>query len=599
VTYSLMDDAEKNAFYYSINPVDGKINPKFFELPHNETDVMRSILSSWKKKETVNMIALDEEATIKHQTYIAEKLQTFLASGNINMTFSVEAFLAASPKKAVIYTFNFAQGYIFIIGSARLTSSQEEMVLRFTKVFELTYRRFLDIKQAEKQARESQIQLALERVRARTMAMQKSEELRDVIQVIYDQLVSLGFEIDNAGFLMDHKQTDDYNIWVADSNGVFPFMLHIPYFDHIFNREYLETRDRELFTKSYPFEEKNEWWTEMWKAITGIPEDVSKAALDIRLNAPGLGMSRISLNNVGLYLFKFSGILYTEAENATLIRFGKVFEQTYTRFKDLEQAEDQARESQIQLALERVRARTMAMQKSEELAETVFILFQQFKELGENPDQATIGIINEEEHVIEYWVTMHGEQTNRIFKFSIDEPNVTHKIYKAWKAKKESLVIDLAGKDLLDFMKYRASMGGAAVNKAEKRRIINVAFFSKGLINVQSSEARSEESVRLLERFAAVFDGTYTRFLDLKQAEAQARESEIQLALERVRARTMAMQKSEELHEVIQLVFDQLHQLNFNIATANFALNYKETDDLDLWIAVAGAKYATKICVPY
>ena len=443
-------------------------------------------------------------------------------------------------------------------------------------------------------------------------------------------------------------------------------------------------------------------------------------------------------------------------------------------------------ELEIETALERVRARTMAMQRSEELAETVFVLFQQFKELGENPDQATIGIFNEEEHVVEYWVTMHGNQNNKVYKFSIDEPNVTRKIYDAWKAKKSSLVIDLSGKSLQDFMEYRASMGGAPAKPDEKRRIINVAFFSKGLINVQSTVERSEESIRLLERFAQVFEQTYTRFLDLKKAEAQAREAqieaalerirsktiamrnssdvadtsvvmfrelvklgvestvrcgvaissgiddlevwtaslkeddsitlnigqismaahplllhvfaagqkkessttyeltgdavrsyfqalndapdypfqypmdalpekwginafffnegclfaftgeplsfemsqlfkrfagvfgqtyarfldlqkaeaqareaEIQLALERIRARTTAMQKSEELHEVIQVVFDQLHQLNFTIDNANFILNYRETDDLDLWLAVAYGQYPTKINIPY
>lgn len=51
------------------------------------------------------------------------------------------------------------------------------------------------------------------------------------------------------------------------------------------------------------------------------------------------------------------------------------------------------------------------------------------------------------------------------------------------------------------------------------------------------------ENVQLLERFAAVFDLTYTRFLDLKNAEAQAREAKIETALEKVRSRTMAMQK--------------------------------------------------------
>jgi hypothetical protein len=67
------------------------------------------------------------------------------------------------------------------------------------------------------------------------------------------------------------------------------------------------------------------------------------------------------------------------------------------------------------------------------------------------------------------------------------------------------------------------------------------------LITFSTPEPRPQENIHLLERFAGVFDLTYTRFLDLKQAEAQARESQIQLALERVRARTMAMQKSDEL----------------------------------------------------
>jgi len=261
-----------------------------------------------------------------------------------------------------------------------------------------------------------------------------------------------------------------------------------------------------------------------------------------------------------------------------------VFDQTYTRFLDLKKAEAQAREGQIELALERVRARTMAMQHSDELAETAYILFQQFRELGENPDQATIGIINEAEGVIEYWVTIHGNQTNRVFKFPIDEPNVTHKIYKAWKAHHKSLVIDLGGKALHDFSKFRESMGGAGYNPGEKRRIINVAFFSKGLINVQSTVERSVESLRLLERFANVFEGTYTRFLDLKKAEAQARESQIQLALERVRARTMAMQHSDELAEAASILFQQVKDLGIKAWSTGFEIWEADSSSLTDWV---------------
>ena len=75
----------------------------------------------------------------------------------------------------------------------------------------------------------------------------------------------------------------------------------------------------------------------------------------------------------------------------------------------------------------------------------------------------------------------------------------------------------------------------------------------------------SEEDFKVLRRAAKVFEQTYTRFLDLQKAEAQARESQIQLALERVRARTMAMQKSDELQEVAMLLFQQVRSLGFTL----------------------------------
>jgi len=53
-------------------------------------------------------------------------------------------------------------------------------------------------------------------------------------------------------------------------------------------------------------------------------------------------------------------------------RFAKVFEQTYTRFLDLQKAEAQTREAQVENALEKVRSRTMAMHKSEERKEGLF-----------------------------------------------------------------------------------------------------------------------------------------------------------------------------------------------------------------------------------
>ncbi len=491
----------------------------------------------------------------------------------------------------------FKEGFVFAWTEKKLTEGELGVFRKFTSVLSLTYRRFLDLKEAEAQSREAQIELALERVRARTMAMQHSGELAETASVLFKQLLDLGIRASQMRTCAIVTLKPDEPIgecWITKPDGdIIPQSFMVPYdVTSAYKTIYAAWKNGERFLVVHLSGDALVQHLAFLKKYANIPTQQFQALPD----QPKETFTHAMFFSQG-YLFIISNESLPEYHDI-FKRFGAVFQQTYTRFLDLKKAEAQAKESQIQLALERVRARTMAMQKSDELSEAVYILFQQFRELGENPDQATIGIINENEWVIEYWVTMYGSQMNRVFKFSIDEPNVTNRIYKAWKEQKKSLVIDLGGKELYDFATYRASMGGAAYNEAENRRVINVAFFSKGLINVQSTESRSVESIRLLERFAAVFEQTYTRFLDLQKAEAQAGEAKIEAALERVRSRSMGMQKSEELKEVIQVVYEQFVYLHIHVEHTGFIIDYKERNDMLIWLA---DKHAVpfQVTIPY
>lgn len=483
------------------------------------------------------------------------------------------------------YFYSFGTGSIGISTYKAITDEKKNVLKRFRNVFDLAYKKYIDITNAEAQAREAQVQLALERVRARTMAMQNSDELKDAAALLFQQVKALGVPALSCGYNIWKKGEKECDSWMStqDGSGINP-ALKIPLTEDANFIRFNESRKRgEQF---YVLEMRGERMQEHYRYLRKtIP--VFREYFDNDIEA-GLPLPETQIHHIAN--FSQGNLMFITLEpcpefHDVFKRFAAVFEQTYARFLDLQKAEAQARESQIQLALERVRARTMAMQKSDELSETVYILFQQFKELGENPDQATIGIINEEEQVIEYWVTMYGNQNNKVYKFSIDEPNVTNKIYKAWKENKSSLVIDLSGDALSEFMSYRAGKGGAAVNPNEKRRIINVAFFSKGLLNVQSNEERSKESIQLLERFAMVFEQTYTRFLDLQKAEAQARESQIQLAMERVRARTMAMQRSDELQDVAILLFQQVKELGIEPWASGFNIWQEGNDSYIDWVS--------------
>ncbi len=435
--------------------------------------------------------------------------------------------------------------------------------------------------------RELQIEAALERVRARTMAMQKSDELADVASLLFKQVSDLGIKAWSSGFQIWNVDDISTTTWMSTPDGGIQAPLRLPHTeDPYFKKIYDARHDADGF---FVMESKGKELEETYRYMFSIPE-WKKAFGDIEDSGfpiPKFQITHCVFFPQGYLMF----ITYEPCQENWEIfkRFAKVFEQTYTRFLDLQKAEAQARESQVQLALERVRARTMAMQKSDELPETAAILFEQFKSLGQELMQMTIGIVNEADGVIEFSVTDwsgSGAGVNRAFNLSIEEPTLIKKMYNGWKENKGPIIIDLTGKELENWINYRNKMSGVTINSTDTsgRRVITSAFFSKGHLSFSTPMLPATGSIHLLERFAQVFDLTYTRFLDLKQAEELARESQIQLALERVRARTMAMQKSDELQEVVNSVYERFNELEVRMDGAAVCTFIEGTKDYYVWI---------------
>jgi signal transduction histidine kinase len=483
--------------------------------------------------------------------------------------------------------FNFKEGGVFAWTDKELSENDIQIFRRFTSVLSLTYRRYLDLKEAEAQTRDALIEAALEKVRSRSMGMQKSDELKEVIQLVYEQFVHLNIHIEHTGFILDYKVRDDLHIWLADQHLV-PQEITIPCFDSPPNNSIKEAKEKgqDFFKYLLTFEEKNRFYQDLFQLMPGVPEE----AIEYYLNCPGLAGSGVLLENVGLYIENFSGTPYTDEENNTLMRFGKVFQQTYTRFLDLQKAEAQARESEIQLALERVRARTMAMQKSEELAGTARVLFEQFELLGKIPDRASIGIVNEESGNAEIWLTdQKGNQLDNGYVFSLNEPTTMSKIYDAWKEKRDSIIIDLTGRDLQKWLHYvvKDAKLPVDVSSIDGRRVHQAAFFSKGFILFTTHKPLTIEMMQLLVRFALTFDHIYTRFLDLQKAEAQAREAEIEAALERVRSKAMAMHNTSDLSDAATTVFIELKKLGIQPIRSGIGLINKSTRDIIFYSATS------------
>jgi hypothetical protein len=401
---------------------------------------------------------------------------------------------------------------------------------------------FLDLKKAEAQAKEAQIEAALERVRSRTMGMQKSEELKEVIQVVYDQFVHLNIDIEHTGFVLDYKARDDYHIWIADKLQV-TSEVTIPYFDceyyNLFNKA--KENGTDFFAVNLSFEEKNRFYRKLLEIIPDVPEE-SKEFL---FSCTGLAVSTVLLDNVCLYIENFSGIAYSDEENTTLMRFGKVFQQTYTRFLDLQKAEAQAREAQIEAALERVRSRAMAMRKTEELLEAAELVGIELFALGIKNMNVSYAFFDEGEKTASYYSVnpMDGKILPFAFAFPHTETEVMLSILSSWKKQEPFNVLELDEEETLkhqtwagNYIKGIFDLKGIPFSIDEflqispKKAVIYTFNCSHGYLFTIGNARLTKVDEDTVLRITKVFDMTYQRFLDLKQAEAQAREAQIEAA---------------------------------------------------------------------
>jgi len=585
VSYAFVNEEEKNALYYGINPVDGKIPPVPFVFPHTETEVMRSILSSWKKQESFNVIELDEKATLKHQTWVGEHIQTTFAKNKI--PFSVEGFLEVSPQTAMLYTFNFTQGYIFIIGEERLTTMQEEMVLRFTKVFEMTYRRFLDLQKAEAQAREAQIETALEKVRSRSLAMHTSNELNEVVRVAFEKLQELNIEMDSTNIHIYKDGTKDLDLWIATPAQAYSTIFHLPYFNGPFHNDYYSAKEKGLdfVVIDVPFEEKNAYFRFQFEHsdLKHISEDRKKLIIEGKQYSCSIAITK----NAAILIHSYSGKLFSEKENEILKRFAKVFEQAFTRFIDLQKAEAQAREAKIEAALERTRTQSMIMQHSKELDDTLRVFHGQVLLLGINSAFSYLWLPDEEKEQHIFWAAWAEQQNgSTIFKskalnYPLDrnEP-ATAKCLVDWKSDVPVHSYPLAPGEVENYFANWAAL----LDGVEKLKPAHFpgglyyveAYMKYGCFGVMIESELSEDEKKILGRFAIEFERAYTRFLDLQKAEAQARKAKIEAALERVRGKAMAMHGSEDLTATIVTFYHELELFSITPRRCGVGLLNKE-----------------------
>ncbi len=469
-------------------------------------------------------------------------------------------------------------------------------------MFEQTYTRFLDLQKAEAQAREAQIEAALERVRSRSMAMHKSEELADLSLELVKQVQALGVSTWFCAFNINDEDGNGSMEWGSNGIGTFP--------------KYRTPREG-VFLRYYKAGQKGETLL-----VNEIGEEECPAHYEYLCSLPGVGEQLLGMKAAGIpfpvsqidhvAFFKYGYIIFITYDpvpeaHEIFKRFAKVFEQTYTRFLDLQKAEAQAREAKIEAALERVRSRSMAMHKSDELLDAGELLYRELSELG--IPSLTIGYVLMDEDEKIGWNYTASPADGKILAEPVgvwhNETKNMKSVFASWKKQEPYHFVEMDEKETIAHQTFIAERSinfpytaAQLISFSPSKIVLHNFNFKEGYLLIVGSAKLTAEQEDMMVRFTKVFQQTYTRFLDLQKAEAQAREAKIENALEKIRSRSLAMHKSDELQEVIIVVSEQLQQLHFRFQNVSFCVN-NEHLGLNFWLASPGQPQPFKIEVPY
>jgi signal transduction histidine kinase len=436
-----------------------------------------------------------------------------------------------------------------------MDESKKKIIELEDKVAERTF-------QLSQKNQQLQLEASLEKVRSASWMMKGTNDLVNLIAELFSELGKLGFDLDGGAIVLnifDH-QSDDITQWIVDANHQFPYSFKHPQFDNPILNDIRNAKKNGVryFSNTYSRSVKNAFWN-FYFSNPDFQRFSKKLQKEI-LSKPSYAQCMALEKNTAILHPNINGSVLDKDQQYILQRFANVFEQSYSRFLDLQKAEVQAREAQLEAALERVRSKTMGMHSSEDVGQAVLSMFNELAGIGNKSLRSGILIINEN-ITMDVW-TAHQDGSIVIGNVDMQIHKLLKEVFDSWKRGEQYFVYKIGGKEQSAYFKAINESSDYPIKydikSLPKSQFCHCFFFSEGAIFAWGESEISGNLKIVFQRFADVFRQTYKRYIDLQKAEAQAREALIELALERVRAKTMAMHNSEDVGSAIATLFTEL-----------------------------------------
>ncbi|HEX9950632.1 MAG TPA: hypothetical protein VGB53_02605, partial [Rubricoccaceae bacterium] len=286
-----------------------------------------------------------------------------------------------------------------------------------------------------------------------------------------------------------------------------------------------------------------------------------------------------------------------------LQRFAALFGQTHARHHELQRAERLARTARVEAALERVRARALAMRRSGALGEVVAALLHEFDGLTDGIARSGVAVVDGVRRTATFWARPPdgGDLTRSSMAFS-DQP-FYEAIFEAWRRQKDLSYI-LEGDGLQAhyqtvgavFATPEAPDGPAPT---DAREYYHAVPFPAGLLYAFSDRPFSEATVQVMQRLAGAFHFAHTRARDLERSEGQRREAVQQASVDRVRAEIAQMRTVADLDQITPLIGRELTALGVPFFRCAVFIVDEVRRDVQVYLATPEGRALASVALPF
>ena len=453
----------------------------------------------------------------------------------------------------------------------------------------------------------------VERVRAEAMSMYASDDLMKVVGVMFQEMAGLDAEWDrpSVGDGSDSASTH-YGINLIDATADEVGMYSQVDEDFDWASVLPLTLTEDIKSLGLFWREGQTWsrcYTEEYakrEVQQALESDLLNAAELERLREYARRMTDrwvvdVPFSHGTLTMHRSGPELFSADEIHLLERFAEVVSLGYTRFLDLQGAEERSRQLTLERAVERLRAEAAAMQESADIGKVMLVLFEGWKEVGLRVESGTFNINDEEAGVLQIYNL--GQEVDFPIEVlprdSVVQENVVEGAHllraetplelarkRGWAQRELASAVFETADDYPDQLRQLWGFEVPFWERCRGRSYITVPFAYGGIFAMSEEGVQFQQTdLELVEQFADAVSLGYTRFLDLQASEERSLQLRRERAVERVRSEALSMRSGDDLLDVVAVMYQELMHIGAGRTWCDIYFIDEETGQIIQYIA--------------